>query len=267
MSAASEFAGRRCIVTGAASGIGDAVARSLLAAGAEVTSLDRNTPTAPVQRHIPVDLADRSSIDAALAELDGSYDALMNVAGIPGTQPADKVFAVNVLAARHIIEHVTGLLKPGGAIVVVGSSAGLGWPKRLDEITDFLRTTETYEEGAAWFAAHPQEGNAYNFSKEVITVYVMSLGLGMHGEGLRLNAVAPGPVQTPILADFRESMGAETIDAAEFMLGRHATPDDIVGPILFLASDAAAWVNGVNIYVDAGASGALNTGVIPEMDF
>ena len=84
----SEFANKRYVVTGAASGIGHAVAEKLLAAGAEVYSLDRNTPTAAVTRHIEVDLSNPRSIDAAVEQLDGEFDGLMNVAGVPGTAPA-----------------------------------------------------------------------------------------------------------------------------------------------------------------------------------
>src|SRR6516165_4819448 len=97
----SEFTGRRYVVTGAASGIGHAVAEKLLAAGAEVYCLDRNVPTAPVTRHIAVDLSNPRSIDAAVEQLDGEFDGLMNVAGVPGTAPADLVLAVNALAVRH----------------------------------------------------------------------------------------------------------------------------------------------------------------------
>ena len=79
--------GLRCLVTGTASGIGDAVSHRLLAEGAEVVSLDRNKPTVEVAQHVEVDLADPVSIDAALAEVDGTLDVLANVAGVPGTAP------------------------------------------------------------------------------------------------------------------------------------------------------------------------------------
>jgi NAD(P)-dependent dehydrogenase (short-subunit alcohol dehydrogenase family) len=59
--------------------------------------------------------------------------------------------------------------------------------------------TNTFEDGAAWFKEHPQQGNAYNFSKEVATVYTMSMALAFNQRGLRINAVLPGPVDTPIL--------------------------------------------------------------------
>jgi NAD(P)-dependent dehydrogenase (short-subunit alcohol dehydrogenase family) len=258
----TEFSGKRFVVTGAASGIGNAVAERLLAAGAEVTSLDRNTPTARVTRHVEVDLSNPRSIDAAVEQLDGQFDGLMNVAGIPGTAPADLVLAVNSLAVRHLTEAFFERLLPGGTVTIVSSTAGFGWPLRLDTIRDLL-ATDTFEEGAAWFKANPQQGNAYNFSKEVTTVYTMTMGLAVVEMGLRINAVLPGPVETPILADFEESMGKDNLDGVKELLGRHAEPDDIASALLFLASDDARWINGHALVVDGGITGAVVTGVVP----
>ncbi len=107
-------------------------------------------------------------------------------------------------------------------------------------------------------------GNAYNFSKEVSTVYTLSMGgLALAQMGFRINAVLPGPVRTPILVDFEESMGKDTLDGLEGLLGRHAEPEDIAEVVLFLASDAARWVNGQAIAVDGGISGAVASGVVP----
>ena len=258
----SEFTGRRYVVTGAASGIGHAVAEKLLQGGAEVYCLDRNIPTAAVTRHIEVDLSNPRSIDAAVEQLDGEFDGLMNVAGVPGTAPAELVLAVNSLAVRHLTELFFGRLKPGGTVTTVSSTAGFGWPARLDAIKGLL-ATDGFEEGAAWFKANPQHGNAYNFSKEVTTVYTMSMSLMAAQNGFRINAVLPGPVETPILRDFEDSMGKGNLDGLKALLGRHATPDDIAGAIVFLASDAARWINGHALVVDGGATGAVLTGVIP----
>jgi NAD(P)-dependent dehydrogenase (short-subunit alcohol dehydrogenase family) len=261
----ADFTGKRYVVTGAASGIGHAVAEQLLAAGAQVYSLDRNSPQAAVTKHIEVDLANPRSIDAAVEELDGEsglFDGLINVAGVPGTAPAELVFAVNSMAVRHLTESFLSKLNPGGSVTVVSSTAGFGWPQRLETIRDLL-ATDTFEEGAAWFKAHPQQGNAYNFSKEVTTVYTMMMGLALVEMGFRINAVLPGPVETPILADFEETMGKDTLDGLKHLLGRHAQPDDIASVILFLASHDARWVNGQVLAVDGGITGAVAAGVVP----
>ena len=258
----TDFKGKRFVVTGAASGIGDATARRLLNAGAEVYSLDRNTPSAEVTAHIEVDLANPRSIDAAVEQLDGEFDGLMSVAGIPGTARADLVLAVNSLAVRHLTEALAPRLVKGGTVTIVSSSVGFGWPARLDAIRELL-ATPTFEEGAAWFKANPQQGNAYTFSKEVTTVYAMSQSLTALMGGYRINAVLPGPVNTPILVDFEESMGKEVLDGLKMLLGRHAEPDDIVDVILFLASPAARWINGHAIVADGGITGAMLSGVVP----
>ncbi|MEH3139821.1 MAG: coniferyl-alcohol dehydrogenase [Mycobacterium kyogaense] len=257
-----DLSSKRYVVTGVASGIGDALARRLAAAGAEVTSLDRNAPSAPVAEHIEVDLVDPHSIHAAVARCAGRFDAVVNVAGVPRTLPADVVFAVNALAVREISEAFFDRLTPGGSITVVSSIAGNNWPARLDAIGEALATA-SFEEGLAWFAEHPQEGNAYNFSKEVSTVYALAMGFLFAHNGIRINAVLPGPVETPILADFEESMGKETLDGLKRLLGRHATADDVAKAIMFVASDDASWVNGHALVVDGGVTGSVLTGVIP----
>lgn len=258
----TDHAGRRYLVTGTASGIGAAVTARLLEQGAEVVSLDRAEPAAAVTQHVPVDLADVASIDAALAAVEGDVDGVLDVAGVPGTAPADVVLAVNALAARHLTEAMIDRLRPGGSVVLVSSIAGFGWPERLGTIRELLET-ETYADGAAWFAAHPQEGNAYNFSKEVVTVYTMTMGLAFADQGLRINAVLPGPTETPILADFEETMGRDNLDGLKGLLGRHGRPEEIADAVLFLASPRASWINGQTLIADGGVAGAVFTGLVP----
>lgn len=253
----------RCLVTGTASGIGDAVTRRLLAEGASVVSMDRNKPEANVEQHIEVDLADPGSIDSALAQIDGSFDAVANIAGIPGTAPGELVFAVNFLGMRHLTESMFDRLNPGGSIVVVSSTAGFQWARRLDALKEVI-ATESFAEGAEWFRTNPPEGNAYNFAKEAATVYTMAMGGAVREMGeLRINAVLPGPVETPILADFEESMGKETLDGVKAYLGRHATAEDIAPTIGFLLSRDSRWINGTTLIADGGISGAVLAGLVP----
>lgn len=254
--------GMRCVVTGAASGIGHAVAEHLLKGGASVVSLDRNDPAAGVERHITVDLSEPASIDEAVRDLGTGWDALVNVAGIPGTAPAELVFKVNFLGLRRLTESLFEALNPGGSIVNVASTAGFQWASRLDAHRELL-AADSFEAGLRWFRDHPQEGNAYNFSKEAVIVYTMAMATGLVEQGLRMNAVLPGPVETPILPDFEESMGKDTLDGVKFLLGRHATPDDIASVITFLASPESGWVNGHPMVVDGGITGAVLAGLVP----
>lgn len=259
------FKGKRVIVTGASSGIGRATAEKLVQADAEVTSLDRSPATTEVAVHIPVDLADSDSITSAVAQLTGTYDALINVAGVPGTLPADVVLAVNFLGLRQLTEQVLPLLRKGASVVNVSSTAGFGWPARVAQIIELLDTPD-FAAGAAWFAGNPQEGNAYNFSKEVTTVYTHRLAFDIRGDGVRINAVLPGPVRTPILGDFEEHMGKQTLDAVRDLVGRHAEPEDIADVVVFLASDEARWVNGHSITVDGGLTAGVLGGRINPAD-
>jgi NAD(P)-dependent dehydrogenase (short-subunit alcohol dehydrogenase family) len=255
--------GLRCLVTGAASGIGDSAARQLTDRGAIVISLDRNKPTADVAEHVEIDLADPASIDSALARLDGTFDVLANVAGIPGTAPAEMVFRVNFLGLRHLTESLFERLNQGGSIVNVSSTAGFQWALRLDALRELI-ATETFDEGLQWFRDHPQQGNAYNFAKEAVTVYTMAMGGAVREMGeLRINAVLPGPVETPILADFEASMGKETLDGVKAFLGRHAIPAEIAPVVVFLASRESRWINGATIIADGGISGAVLSGLVP----
>jgi len=80
---------------------------------------------------------------------------------------------------------------------------------------------------------------------------------------LRINAVLPGPVETPILADFEASMGKETLDGVKAFLGRHAIPAEIAPVVVFLASRESRWINGATIIADGGISGAVLSGLVP----
>lgn len=257
-----DVAGLRCIVTGAASGIGAEVAQQLIARGAEVAAVDLRKPDFPVGRFVECDLADPASIEVAVAELGSGWDVLCNIAGVPGTAPADLVMKVNFLGMRQLTESMFEQLNENGSIVVVASMAGFGWPQRVEQIRDLL-ATDDFEAGVRWLRENTYTGNAYTFSKEAATVYVMTMGLALRELGLRINAVSPGPVETPILGDFEETMGKDNLDGVRDLIGRHAAPADIAPTVLYLASRDSSWVNGVSIPTDGGIGGAVISGLVP----
>lgn len=243
--------GRHMVVTGAASGIGAAVAAALKQAGDRVTALDlEDAPAADTS--ITCDLSDPASIDSAVAKL-ADVDGLLNVAGVPGTLPDDVVFAVNFLGLRHLTEAVLPLINDRGAIVNVASIAGMTHTVNAGLHKELLLNATGWDEGAKALAASKPEGfPAYNFTKEAVILYTGLVAPKQWARGVRVNAVSPGPVETPILSDFEESMGKDVIEGARAVAGRHATVQDIAPVVLFLASPAAGWINGQNLIVDGG---------------
>lgn len=247
-----EFIGKRCVVTGASSGIGAAVARILTERGAGVVSLDVKPPLDAALDHVLCDLADPASIDAALARLDGTWHALLNIAGVPGTLSAEVVLKVNALGLRHLTEALLPRIVDGGAIVNVASLAARGWVDHVDAITGFLGAPG-FSGGLRWWNEHRPALPAYDFSKEVVLFYTMELSQRAWGRGVRVNAINPGPVRTPILGAFEESIGLERMELVRRIVGRHAEPEDIAKVAVFLAEPDSGWLNGVDIPVDGGA--------------
>ena len=126
------------ILTGAASGVGDATARQLIERGHQVISLDIKEPRAGVAAHHHCDLSDPASIDAAVAKLDGRYASLLNVAGVPNAVGDERTIAVNFLGLRHITQALWDRIADGGTVVNVASIAGNQWRKRREQIAQLL---------------------------------------------------------------------------------------------------------------------------------
>src|SRR5438105_3659237 len=242
------------LVTGAASGIGLATVERLVAAGRAVIGLDRRESPACETRLC--DLSDPAAIDTAVASPPHALSGLANVAGVPGTAPAETVFRVNFLGARHLTGALAPRFIPGSAVVNVASVVAARDPAPREIVAGLLATTG-FDDGLTWCGNHAMSGaDAYKFSKQTLIEWTLVASGALRERGVRVLSVSPGVTDTPILGDFRASMGEEAIDRAVAEAGRVGRPGDIGPVIAFLLSADAGWVNAVDLRVDGGLVGA-----------
>jgi NAD(P)-dependent dehydrogenase (short-subunit alcohol dehydrogenase family) len=247
--AAISLAGRRTLVTGAATGIGAAIAARFAAAGARGVGLDIAAPASlPAGwQELIADVRSEDAVTQACAEaarqLGGGLDLVVAAAGIvpPWRRVVeldldewDEVFAINVRGVAATLKHSAPLIADGGAIVAIASLNA--W------------------RGDANLAS-------YAASKHAVLGIVRSAAIDLGRRGIRVNAVGPGPIATEALRsriERRARAGGPALDdalaaaAAQTSLGRIATTDDVAGATLFLASDLAGGITGQLLAVDGG---------------
>nr|WP_237236144.1 coniferyl-alcohol dehydrogenase [Sphingobium sp. RAC03] len=256
------YKGKRVIVTGCFSGMGEATAKLLLSLGAEVHGLDYKDSALPLASFHNVDLRDPASIDAAVAGIGGKVDALFNCAGLPQSFPAMDVMKVNFIGLRHLTEQVLPLMGPGGAIVSIASTGGMGWSRRIPTNMEFV-TTKGFDAAIAWCESNMdtvKEG--YSFSKENVIVWTQYMGAHLIKQGIRINCTLPSPTQTPMMAAFEATSGKDVVAAAAEPMGRYSTPEEQAAGLVLINSDLASIVNGVVFPVDGGFMGGVATGQV-----
>jgi NAD(P)-dependent dehydrogenase (short-subunit alcohol dehydrogenase family) len=250
------YAGKRVLVVGGASGIGAATAQLVGELGAEVVVADFTDVPFECAQTISLDLRDPASVVAAVDAVGGPVDALFSCAGISS---GDDVMLVNVVGQRDLIQRCLdgGLLGRGSAIAMIASGAGLGWMQHRDEIMELLETAD-FAAGAAWVDAHGELNN-YAFSKEVVIAYCFQQAFSLIQRGIRINALCPSSTDTPLArrsfgwleygTDYREATGIDV-----------ATPREQAHALAFLCSQAASYVSGAFLSVDAGVNASRTMG-------
>jgi NAD(P)-dependent dehydrogenase (short-subunit alcohol dehydrogenase family) len=251
------YDGRRAVVTGCASGIGEQVVRQLTELGADVVGLDKRRPTFEINDFREVDLADPISIDRAAASIDGHVDALFNIAGVSsGIGDPPLIVTINFLGLRHVTEALVAKMAPGSSVVSVSSLAAAGYREHLREVAPLLDTA-TMQEGIDWCARHPDAlGTGYQLSKEAIILYTMRSATPLGAQGIRINCTGPGVTETPILDQLRTAYGQGFLDDIPKPLGRVSEPAEQAAVLLFLNSQAASYISGQVVWVDGGNVGA-----------
>jgi NAD(P)-dependent dehydrogenase (short-subunit alcohol dehydrogenase family) len=256
------YAGKRVIVTGCFSGMGEATARLLGDLGAEVHGMDYKPASVPLASFQQVDLRDPGSIEAGVAAIGVKIDALFNCAGLPNSMPPMDVMKVNFIGLRHLTEQVLPLMSAGGSITSIASTGGLGWSRRIPTNMEFV-TTKGWDAAIAWCEANLETvREGYSFSKENVIVWTQFMGAHLIKTGIRINCTLPSPTQTPMMDTFQKASGKAVIDAAAEPMGRYSTPEEQAGGVVLLGSNLAGIINGVVLPVDGGFMGGIATGQV-----
>lgn len=256
--------GKTLVITGVASGIGARTAELAIAQGADVIGIDMRDPPAAHGAFLKGDISNPDGVAAITRQLPQRFDALLNIAGVSGTGGAAVTLAINFYGLRLLTEALAGRIREGGSVVNVASIAGYGWRANLERAKKMVGVPGFPDIARVMADNAVPDEIGYPLSKELLILWTQ---IAAHqplfkDRGIRVNAVSPGPVETPILTQFRAVLGDEKVDSDISRTGRAGTASDIAPVILFAASDAARWINGANLAVDGGLEASINADVL-----
>lgn len=254
------YKGKRALVVGGATGMGAAVAELVRDAGGDVVVMDRAEVTVDGVQAVQLDLSDKASIEAAAAGCVGPINAVFSCAGVADGTPG--IERINFIGHRYLVDLLLSrdLLPAGSAIGFISSAAGLGWENNLPLLNEYLDITD-FDTAAQWAQDHGKAD--YVWSKQTINAYVAREAFRFLKRHIRINAILPGPTNTPLAranaetwlgfgSDYRDELGLEP-----------STPLEQAYPLVFLCSDAASGIAGITLITDAGYFSSGVTGAFP----
>ncbi len=241
------------VVTGSASGIGAAIKAQLEEAGQRVIGIDRQH--ADIAADLSTAAGRKAAVEAALEACGGVLDGLVCCAGLGPTAPSSGlIVGVNYFGMTEVVAGLEGALARGQApaVLLIGSVAAVH--QGMDKLP-MVGAMLAGDEAAALAQAEAMGMTqaAYAGSKYAVTVYARRKAVELGPRGIRLNVLAPGAVDTPLLqASMADPRYGEATRNFVAPLGRNSAPAEIARVALFLQSPAASFVHGTVIFVDGG---------------
>ncbi len=257
------YAGKICVVTGAASGMGKATAEMLVDLGAKVYALDWTTVNIEgIEKYICTDLSQKDSIDKAFETIPQQIDSFFGIAGVSGAK-CDFITTtkIDLISNKYICEEIlVNRMSKGGSIAFMTSTAGIGWEKEgnkkvylpILEAKGWQASVEILEKS---ILRHLPGTLGYPFSKLAMNYYVAQLQKEFASTGIRVNAVLPGSTDTGLKDEFTKMAGGETELLKHCGYAhRLAKSKEMAKPIVFLNSDMASYISGELMIVDYGST-------------
>ena len=243
------------LLTGSASGIGAATQAALQAAGHHVIGVDLRN--ADICGDLSSAAGRQAVLQQVLEKTGGVLDGLVLCAGLgPQVQPASKAISVNYFGVVDLLDGLLPALQKGQqpAAVVVSSVASSQLPWDRNPLATALQAGDEAQAGQIVDGAGDKGGQlAYAGSKNAVTVAVRQRVRAWGQAGVRLNTVAPGAVETPLLqAGLQDARYAQAIKDFVAALGRRADPAEIATTVVFLMGPQASFVHGTQLFVDGG---------------
>ncbi|MCB2073482.1 MAG: SDR family oxidoreductase [Novosphingobium sp.] len=261
------YAGKTVVMTGGASGLGEAAARLLGELGATVHVADIMAPKVPHASFTPLDLSDFSAVRSACAQLRelGPIDFLFPVAGIPPHSFGPlHCMVVNYIGTRLFTEEMLPAVRDGGTVGLIASTAGRNW---RDHLADHLETLKIADPDAAraYFEANPEQlRDGYSPSKELLIVWAQQVAIELgQTRHIRINTIAPCPIDTPFMEATEENTGIDFHNDYPYpLLGRMASAEEQAWSLLLLSSPLNGSVTGATLFTDQGLAGGWLTGAL-----